>query len=155
MTTIVALAESITTSLASNPLSKDNDANIKFDDALRSEKRSAVKMKCQIFDSLSKIAAFVCDHNNDLLGSYSTGLAPIPIEQVFLTSRLLLTLSSLSSAIVEVDTDASCPSASVDGKESLYGIAGTGDDGDCGGHSIPLSKLRILYFLLDENIQAR
>jgi hypothetical protein len=55
-----------------------------------------------------------------------------------------------------VDTaDTSCTCVSVDIKESSEGITSADEDGDCGGDIVPVSESRLLYFLLDENIQAR
>lgn len=149
MVTIVSLAESITASLTSCPLPNEDEPALS--DA-KSEKRSSLKMKCQIFDSLSMIAVFVCDHSSDLRGSYNTGQSPVSIEHVFLTSRLLLVLSSLSSEVVEVGTESE-PVVEV---AKTPGIA-LEDSDPTSQKTAPVESTDqcMLYFLLDESVQSR
>ena len=93
--TITSLAESITSSLGADMTQASG-----IDGSIRSD----MKVKGQIFESLSKIAYFISDNLSDLQGSYVTGRS-IAIEDVFLSSRLLALLMALGCCPVTYEGD--------------------------------------------------
>lgn len=146
MHSIVVITESITSTLAAeSPLPDPSQPEGGEDN----QKRSEVKMKCQIFDSLSKIACFVSDHTSNLIGSYTAGRS-ISLEDVFLSSRLLAVLLAASSARVRV-----LRAVAPEGEAVTTGEGDGGRDGSgSSGGNVEVQE-DILYYHLDPIIRTR